>query len=220
MVPSRLLSNRYERRSEIHGRGRACHRRHCVSVCSCRLLRHPILSRGYRLRFSMAGASSVGITAARGHPDRLVYRGIGRQCRHSLARPATLPAGVNMRSSDISLDRHRSCRCRAHPACSVENLCLSCKAPLLVRSVAVSRPRRCPPMPASSSMTASIARQCYGPSRAIAACFALTPMFRAHPFKRPETVAAPKDAARRVNVRNGSKADTSDRAKDTALPAG
>ena len=50
-------------------------------------------------------------------------------------------------------------------------------------------------MPASSSMTAGIARSCFDPFLAIAAFSVHTPMFPARLFKRREVKGAMRDAA-------------------------
>ena len=171
------------------------------------MLCNPVLACRCRHRDGMAGSRRFGISTARGHTDRLVHCGIGGECRHRLARPATLPAGVTLRSAGISLDRDRRGDGRRHSAHSVENLCLSYKAPSPVRNAVGARRKRCRPTPASFSTTASTVVRCCVRLLAIAASSAPMPTFHAHPFKRRGTLAVPRDAASQLNARFGSIPD-------------
>lgn len=67
--------------------------------------------------------------------------------------------------------------------------------PLRARSAAAGAPRPCRPTRASSSMTAGIAANCCVPSRATAACSALTGTSLARRFRKRRRAAAPHHAA-------------------------
>ena len=127
---------------------------------------------------STASAPSAAIIAGRANIRNVSKADIAGPDRHARARRANRQP------------RHRSW-----------------KAPLPALNAGGGRRKRCPLTPAISSTTVSTVGLYCGHLPEIAAHFAPTPTFHVHPFKRPGTAAALKDAARQADGRNGSKAD-------------